>query len=373
MATQYPKLSYGSSGASVRQLQQALNKAGYSLDVDGGFGPKTQAAVLDYQKKNGLAADGVVGSETWGSLMGTTASAAKPQTPTTAKQVLSGVSDETADRLAALEKGYREGDEVAAALAVSQSMKALRPGEYSSAFEEELAALYEEITGRPDFSYSAAEDESFARYADLYARLGREAMADTTGRAAALTGGYGSTYSQSAGAKAYAEYLQQLQSIVPELQEQAYARYAAEGESLSDRYAQLQRQQQEEYERWQDAQSAWQKEADAAREAYEALRKQDYGEYEMMLKYYADKAKSEQKASDGKTANTGKASTAAEKKTSLSSAAAESLERAMANYLKGGDKASASALADTYAARFTAAQKKRVKSLLSSYGVAAPW
>ena len=45
MATNYPKLSYGSSGASVRQLQQALNEAGYALDVDGGFGPKTKAAV----------------------------------------------------------------------------------------------------------------------------------------------------------------------------------------------------------------------------------------------------------------------------------------------------------------------------------------
>ena len=373
MATQYPKLSYGSSGASVRQLQQALNKAGYSLDVDGGFGPRTQAAVLDYQKKNGLAVDGVVGSETWGSLMGTAASSSKSQTSTTAKQVLTGVSDETADRLAALEQGYREGDEVAAALAVSQSMKALRPGEYTSAFEEELAALYEEITGRPGFSYSAAEDESFARYAELYARLGREAMADTAGRAAALTGGYGSTYGQTAGAKAYAEYLQQLQSIVPQLQEQAYDRYESEGEALSDRYALLQQRQQEEYERWQDAQTSWQKESDAAREAYEALRKQDYSEYETMLKYYADKAKSEQKASDGKKANSGKANTAAEKKTSLSSAAAESLERAMTNYLKGGDSASASALAKTYADRFTAAQKKRVKSLLSGYGVAAPW
>ena len=45
-------LSYGSSGSAVRQLQSALNKAGYGLAVDGIFGAKTQAAVRDYQRKN---------------------------------------------------------------------------------------------------------------------------------------------------------------------------------------------------------------------------------------------------------------------------------------------------------------------------------
>ena len=50
MATQYPKLSYGSSGASVRQLQQALNEAGYALDVDG-----SGALIVRYP-------DGTVGS-----------------------------------------------------------------------------------------------------------------------------------------------------------------------------------------------------------------------------------------------------------------------------------------------------------------------
>lgn len=62
-------LSYGSSGDAVKELQTNLNTVGgYNLDVDGGFGKKTKAAVVDYQKKNGLAVDGVVGGETNGSL-----------------------------------------------------------------------------------------------------------------------------------------------------------------------------------------------------------------------------------------------------------------------------------------------------------------
>ena len=62
-------LSYGSNGDAVKELQTNLNTVGgYNLDVDGGFGEKTKAAVVDYQKKNGLAVDGVVGDETNGSL-----------------------------------------------------------------------------------------------------------------------------------------------------------------------------------------------------------------------------------------------------------------------------------------------------------------
>ena len=38
MASSYPTIRYGSSGQEVRRLQQALNREGYSLDVDGGFG-----------------------------------------------------------------------------------------------------------------------------------------------------------------------------------------------------------------------------------------------------------------------------------------------------------------------------------------------
>ncbi|MBR4305559.1 MAG: peptidoglycan-binding protein, partial [Ruminiclostridium sp.] len=53
----YSTISYGSSGSDVKKLQQALNDKGYTLQVDGQFGANTQAAVKDYQKKNGLQVD----------------------------------------------------------------------------------------------------------------------------------------------------------------------------------------------------------------------------------------------------------------------------------------------------------------------------
>ena len=68
-STSYPGLlKIGSSGSSVRTLQQALVNKGYSLSVDGVFGPMTQSAVMNYQSSQGVAVDGIVGSVTWGKL-----------------------------------------------------------------------------------------------------------------------------------------------------------------------------------------------------------------------------------------------------------------------------------------------------------------
>jgi len=89
MASSYPMLRYGSSGQEVRRLQQALNRAGYSLEVDGGFGEKTRAALMDYQRRAGMTPDGVAGSKTWASL---------------------GLQS-AQDRLADLEKGYNPSRE----------------------------------------------------------------------------------------------------------------------------------------------------------------------------------------------------------------------------------------------------------------------
>ena len=68
--TTQPMLRTGSRGDAVRKLQELLNAKGYTCgDVDGIFGSKTYAAVLAFQKANGLAADGIVGSLTWGKLV----------------------------------------------------------------------------------------------------------------------------------------------------------------------------------------------------------------------------------------------------------------------------------------------------------------
>ena len=62
-------LRQGSTGSEVRQVQQKLKRWGYySGSVDGTFGPATKKAVIAFQKKNGLRADGVVGADTYRAL-----------------------------------------------------------------------------------------------------------------------------------------------------------------------------------------------------------------------------------------------------------------------------------------------------------------
>ena len=68
-------LKLGSKGEDVKNLQVKLG-----VDPIGTFGPKTEAAVKEYQAKNGLTADGVVGDSTWKKIMGeSTTSAPTPQ------------------------------------------------------------------------------------------------------------------------------------------------------------------------------------------------------------------------------------------------------------------------------------------------------
>ena len=64
-------LKKGSKGEDVKILQRALNtklKKELNVNVDGDFGNKTETAVKEFQKLNGLVADGIVGAKTWEAL-----------------------------------------------------------------------------------------------------------------------------------------------------------------------------------------------------------------------------------------------------------------------------------------------------------------
>ncbi len=61
-------LRLGSTGANVQAIQQRLNSLGYAVSVDGSFGADLQKAVIAFQQKCNLGADGVVGPVTWAAL-----------------------------------------------------------------------------------------------------------------------------------------------------------------------------------------------------------------------------------------------------------------------------------------------------------------
>ncbi len=73
-------LKQGSTGSLVKTMQTKLINWGYlSGKADGIFGSKTKAAVIYFQKKNGLVADGIVGTKTAQALgMSLSGSTSKP-------------------------------------------------------------------------------------------------------------------------------------------------------------------------------------------------------------------------------------------------------------------------------------------------------
>lgn len=68
-----PTLRKGNKGEAVRAAQFLLNGRGASCGMygaDGDFGNATQAAVLAFQRRNNLDADGIIGAQTWAALLG---------------------------------------------------------------------------------------------------------------------------------------------------------------------------------------------------------------------------------------------------------------------------------------------------------------
>lgn len=63
-------LRRGSTGSGVRWLQFWLRLWGFSVAVDGSFGPKTETAVRDLQRRRGLVVDGIAGEKTRAALKG---------------------------------------------------------------------------------------------------------------------------------------------------------------------------------------------------------------------------------------------------------------------------------------------------------------
>ena len=262
----YQTLQTGSSGEDVKRLQQALIQGGYSVGAtgaDGIYGKNTAAAVRSYQRDKNLLVDGIAGDETLSSLYGGTPAPDTPQTETPTETVQPAWYDPADD------PNYRAAQE---ALTEAEQQ---RPA-WEDSYARQLEAIYSRIVGREPFRYDAAADPLYRQYADSYTRLGRLAMEDTMGQAAALTGGYGSTYAQTAGQQQYGQYLQQLQQALPEFYGMALDQYTAEGEALESQYALLQKQQTEEYGRYQEALERYWEEVSLRERALEEAYDQGY-------------------------------------------------------------------------------------------------
>ncbi len=305
-------IRFGAKGQKVRKLQTMLKNRGYNLEADGNFGPKTRRAVTQYQRENRLQPNGVADKRTWHMLQSgqekhpTILPATQETAPITTKgttPTLSAVG--TTGNGTIQPSGYTPSEDVTDAEEALDALEDSRPGEYESQYDEELERLYDQILGRPDFSYNLGADPMYQQYRQQYMAQGRLAMEDTMGRAAGLTGGYGSSYSQNVGQQAYGQYLQGLNDAVPQLYALALNRYTAEGDALADRYAMVYDLEQRDRTRYNQDYDRWFKAYTEAKDTLEAIREEDYERYLDLLETQEKAAKPSASGSSGGTEKSG--------------------------------------------------------------------
>lgn len=298
-------IKYGMKGDDVSNLQTSLKNAGYNIDVDGSFGPQTLAAVKDYQQKHGLTVDGMVGPQTQQHLFGGNTNKPAASTPASTTPTSGGASNNTSGATSGTNAGsgsaaspstkiqmpdapayeaynapdYVKSETVQQAYAALQAILAAQPGAYQSKWQGQIDEMIDRILNREKFTYDINSDALYQQYADQYKNLGKLAMQDTMGQAAAMTGGYGNSYAQSVGQQAYQGYLSQLNEMVPELYGMALDQYNREGQEMYNQYGLLSDQEAQDYGRYRDAYNNWLAERDYATGRYDTEYDRDYGQY----------------------------------------------------------------------------------------------
>lgn len=175
-----------------------------------------------------------------------------------------------------------------AALQALETARGQLPG-YNNTYGNQLNDLYAQITGREAFSYDLDSDPLYQQYRDMYMMQGQQAMMDTMGQAAALTGGYGSTYSQAVGQQQYNAYLQDLNAVVPDLYQNAYSRWQDEGDRLLNQYGIVSDLADTEYGRYRDQMSDYWNNVDYAQQQADLEYNRGLSEWEREYQLNEDK------------------------------------------------------------------------------------
>ena len=158
-----------------------------------------------------------------------------------------------------------------------------KPGEYESAYGQQIEDLLASVLDREEFQYDISADPLYQQMKEQYMVLGNRAMRDTMGQAAALTGGYGSSYSQTVGQQSYEASLSQLQSLAPQLYELAYQRYQDTGADMRENLSLLQALEEAAYGRYRDTVGDYYTNRDYYAGRADEWYDRDFGQYESAL------------------------------------------------------------------------------------------
>lgn len=176
-------------------------------------------------------------------------------------------------------KEYVQSDAVTQAQQMLHNMQANKPGAYQSQFQTGLDALMGQIQNRDKFQYDVNSDALYQQVMQNYLAQGQQAMMDTMGQAAAMTGGYGNSYAQTAGQQMYNQHLLGLNDLVPQYYQMALQQYQMEGDQLMDQYQLMLQQEESAYGRYQDDLNRYYADLDRAQAAFDNERDYDYSRF----------------------------------------------------------------------------------------------
>jgi len=206
---------------------------------------------------------------------------------------LSGVSENTRTQLSKYQGGYQPGQQAQEAQQNLQNVQMQKPQTYNSKYGAQLDTILQEIQNPGTFKYDMNGDALFNSYKDLVTEQARQGAVNAQGMAAGLTGGYGNSYAQSAGAQAYQQALLPLYERIPEFANLARQNYDAD---ISNRYralAALQEAENADYNRYRDTVGDWREDVAMAQDAYRDERDFGYSDYLNSLNYWQNQAAAE--------------------------------------------------------------------------------
>ena len=142
----------------------------------------------------------------------------------------------------------------------------------------------EKILNREKFSYDLNGDALYRQYKDQAVQNGRLAMQDTLGQAAAMTGGFSSSYGQTAAQQAYQRQMTDLGDKASALYDKARAEYDRQGNEDKQAYDLLLQRENSSQSQYRQNLAAWEAENQRLWSRYDQERSTDYGAYRDEIK-----------------------------------------------------------------------------------------
>lgn len=177
-------------------------------------------------------------------------------------------------------KEYQQSQKVTDAQNALQQHQQNKPGEYQSQWQQTMNDLIQQYQNRGPFQYDINADAMYQQMLDRYVGQGQQAMMDTMGQAAMLTGGYGNSYAQTAGQQTYQNYLQGAYDMMPQFYQMALDRYQNDGDQLLNKYNLLANQEDMAYSRYNDQLNRYLAELDRLQGVYDSERDYDYSRFQ---------------------------------------------------------------------------------------------